>query len=266
MPDQNQAALFSVESGVARIILNRPERLNAFNAAMHEALRAALDQCERDLSIRALTITGAGRAFSAGQDLSERAGMLAEGEVDLCASLENNYNPLVRRLAALPYPVIAAVNGVAAGAGASLALNCDVVLAGRGATFEFSFAKVALGPDSGASWLLPRLAGPARALGLALTSERIDASEAERIGLVFKVLDDAALSGEADRFAKMFAQRSPVALAAVKRRVREAMGLSFDEALDAERNAQKTLGHHPDYRAAVTAFMAKTNPTFQERK
>jgi 2-(1,2-epoxy-1,2-dihydrophenyl)acetyl-CoA isomerase len=260
--ENDAPALMEIAGGIARLTFNRPHRRNAVDAAMHEALRGAMDALETRDDVAALILTGAGDAFCAGQDLAERAGQLAEGEVDLARSLEANYNPLVRRLVALPFPVIAAVNGIASGAGAALAIGCDVVLAARSARFQFGFAKVGLGPDSGTSWLLPRLIGQANALALALTADTIDAEEAQRIGLVFRVLDDAALVDEATRIAQGFATGPRVALRIIERLIRTAANLPFDAALDAERDAQGLLGHHPDYREAVTAFMAKRPPNF----
>ncbi len=252
-----------IADGVARLTLNRPQRLNAFNAELHSALRQALDHIEADGSVGAIILTGAGKAFCAGQDLSERADAFSRGETpDLAASLDTNYNPLVRRLAALPVPVVAAVNGVAAGAGAALAIGCDIVLAARSARFQFAFARVALGPDSGTSWLLPRLIGQGRALALALSAETVDAEEARTMGLVWKVVDDEALEVEATRLATDFANGPRAALSAIKQQIRAAASQSLDEALDAERETQGRLGYHADYREAVTAFAAKRAPQF----
>jgi 2-(1,2-epoxy-1,2-dihydrophenyl)acetyl-CoA isomerase len=256
----------SLAEHVGWVTLNRPERLNAFDAGLHAALRAALDGLAAEPGLRAVVMTGAGRGFCAGQDLGERAAQFAAedgaGRVDLRRSLEENYNPLVRRLAALPVPVIAAVNGIAAGAGAGLALACDVVLAGASARFQFPFAKVALGPDTGLSWSLPRLVGSARALGLMLTGEAIDAETARRWGLVWDVVPDAELLAAAGAMAARFAAGPRAALATVKRQMRVGAGLALDAALDAERDAQAALGEHPDYREAVTAFAAKRTPRF----
>src|SRR3954468_15491994 len=185
-------------AGYRVITLNRPDRLNAFNETMHADLRAALDQVERDDSCRALLLTGAGRGFCAGQDLSDRLAKPGE-QVMLGGTLEAHYNPLVRRLRALPFPVVAAVNGVAAGAGCNVALACDIVLAARSAQFIQSFARVGLVPDSGGTWNLPRLVGPARARALALTGEPLPAEKAEAWGLIWKAVDDGALMVEAEK-------------------------------------------------------------------
>lgn len=241
--------------GVATITMVREAQLNAIDGTMHQALRDALSKVEGDPSVRALVITGCGRAFSSGQDLGERGATFARNEVpDLAASLDENYNPLVRRLASLPIPVIAAVNGMAFGAGAAIAIACDIVLAARSAKFQFGFVNVALGPDSGASWSLPRLIGQARALDLALTGRAVGGEEAAQIGLVSRVVDDAALGDTAREIALGLAQRSPDALDAIKRLLRaNPVGL-LDAALDAERDAQGKLGATPAYRQAVLRF------------
>lgn len=259
---EDAPVLLAIADRVARLTLHRPHRLNAFDGAMHGALREALARIEADESLRAVIVTGAGKAFCAGQDLAERAAQLETGAVDLEASLEANYNPLVRRLAALPIPSIALVNGVAAGAGASLAIACDIVIAARSARFQFPFARLGLGPDSGASWQLPRLVGPAKARGLLLTGEAIDAETAERWGLIWRVVADESLSDEGERLAAAFASGSREALAAAKRLLAGAATASLDAALDAEREEQGVRGRHPDYREAVAAFIAKRSPRF----
>lgn len=252
----------SVSGRIARIAFNRPARKNAIDSAVHAALRAALDRIESDPDIRVVVLSGEGDSFCSGQDLAERAGMLAEGEVDLARSLQENYNPLVRRLMALPMPVIAAVNGIAAGAGAALALTADIVFAARSARFQLAFARVALGPDSGVSWLLPRLIGRARATGMALSADMIDAQRAADWGLIWRVTEGDALP-EALALAQRFSTGPQPALRAIKRRMRESFADTLDTALEAERNAQGLLGAHPDYREAVAAFMSKRTPRFQ---
>jgi 2-(1,2-epoxy-1,2-dihydrophenyl)acetyl-CoA isomerase len=258
----DRAAIWSIEDGLARITLTRPAARNAINAAMHAQLRAALDAIEADTGVHAVILTGAGQAFCAGQDLAERHAMLAVGEVDLSASLEKDYNPLVRRLAALPCPVIAAVNGIASGAGAAIAIGCDIVLAGRSARFQFPFGKVALGPDSGTSWLLPRLVGTHRALALTLTGEAVDAETACRWGLVWRVVDDDALLDEALEIARMLAERPAPALASIKQLMRAGAASDFATALEAERDMQGQRGRHPDYREAINAFVEKRPARF----
>src|SRR5262245_11278403 len=197
--------LVALETGVLTITLNRPDKLNAFVPEMHEELRAALDKAE-GAEVRAVLLTGAGRAFCAGQDLSTRKVAPGAAPVDLSVSLGNNYNPLVRRLRELPKPVICAVNGTAAGAGANIALACDLVIAARSASFVQAFSKIGLLPDSGCTWFLPRLVGKARAMGLALLGEKLTAEDAATWGLIWKVVDDAQLMPEASAIAKRLAQ------------------------------------------------------------
>jgi len=257
--------LSEARAGYHVITLNRPERLNAFNDAMHEALRDAIAQAEADESCRALLITGAGRGFCAGQDLSDR--LLKPGEKPLPRkSLEIYYNPLVRKLRALPFPVIAAVNGVAAGAGCNIALACDIVLAARSASFTQSFARIGLIPDSGGTWLLPRLVGEARARALALLAEPLPAEKAEQWGLVWKCVDDAALAGEARKLCEHFAAAPTLGLALIKRALDASAGNSFDAQLDLERDLQREANMTPDYAEGVRAFMEKRKPNFSGRK
>ena len=257
--------LSEARAGYHVITLNRPERLNAFNDALHEALRAAIAAAEADESCRALLITGAGRGFCAGQDLSDR--LLKPGEKPLPRkSLEIYYNPLVRKLRALPFPVIAAVNGVAAGAGCNIALACDIVLAARSASFTQSFARIGLIPDSGGTWLLPRLVGEARARALALLAEPLPAEKAEQWGLVWKCVDDAALAGEARKLCEHFAAAPTQGLALIKRALDASAGNSFDAQLDLERDLQREANMTPDYAEGVRAFMEKRKPNFSGRK
>ena len=185
--------LFSVDAGVARLTLNRPDRLNSFTAAMHGEVAEAMRQVEGDPAIRALLLTGAGRGFCAGQDLADRAVAPGDAPVDLGDSIDRYWSPLIRRLATLPKPVVCAVNGVAAGAGANIALACDIVIAARSARFIQSFANIGLIPDSGGTWILPRLVGQARALGRAQTGEPLPAEKAEAWGLIWKCVDDDML-------------------------------------------------------------------------
>ena len=184
--------LLSQEAGVLHVTLNRPERLNAFIPEMHQALRKALEQALDEAAVRAVLLTGAGRGFCAGQDLAERH-VAADAPIDLSVSLGSHYNPLIRRLRELPKPVVCAVNGVAAGAGANIALACDLVIAARSASFVQSFSRLGLVPDSGGTWFLPRLVGRARAMGLALLGEKLSAEQAQDWGLIWKVVDDADL-------------------------------------------------------------------------
>ena len=250
---------FELAGGIARLTLNRPDRLNSFTAAMHGEVAQALDTVERD-GARVLVITGAGRGFCAGQDLADPAIVPGKDGADLGATLDNHYNPLIRRLAALPLPVVAAVNGVAAGAGANIALACDIVLGARSARFIQSFANIGLVPDSGGTWALPRLVGQARALGLALTGQPISAEQAEAWGLIWRCVDDDKLAEETESLATKFAAAPTAGLAETKRLIRTGSGL--DATLDAERDAQRALGRSADYAEGVAAFTAKRAPNF----
>jgi 2-(1,2-epoxy-1,2-dihydrophenyl)acetyl-CoA isomerase len=254
--------LLEIGDGAARLTLNRPERLNSFTVEMHEEVAAALDRVEGDTSIRALLLTGAGRGFCAGQDLGDRAVSPGDEPVDLGHSVETYYAPLVRRLAAMEKPVICAVNGVAAGAGANIALACDIVIAARNARFIQSFANIGLIPDSGGTWVLPRLVGQARALGLALTGEPLSAEKAESWGLIWKCVDDDALAAEADALLRRFAAGPTRGLVATKRAIRGAMLNTLDDELRIETGLMRELGNSNDYREGVAAFMAKRPPHF----
>jgi len=249
---------FKLAEGVARLTLNRPDRLNSFTVQMHEEVAHALSSLD---GARVLVITGAGRGFCAGQDLGDRA--VAPGEaVDLGYSVETYYNPLIRRITSLPFPVIARVNGVAAGAGANIALACDIVVAAKSAKFIQSFASIGLIPDSGGTWVLPRLVGQARALGLALTAEPLLAEKAAEWGLIWKAVEDEALDAEVDALAALFAAAPTRGLARIKAMIRESWGHSLDEELDLQRDAMRELGLSEDYREGVAAFMGKRKPVF----
>jgi 2-(1,2-epoxy-1,2-dihydrophenyl)acetyl-CoA isomerase len=249
---------FKLDGGIARLTLNRPDRLNSFTVQMHEEVADALSKLE---GARCLILTGAGRGFCAGQDLNDRA--VAPGEaVDLGESVELRYNPLIRTLTELPMPVIARVNGVAAGAGANIALACDIVIAARSAKFIQSFAAIGLIPDSGGTWVLPRLVGQARALGLALTGEPLPAQTAAEWGLIWKAVDDELLDGEVDALAARFAAGPTRGLAAIKRMIRESWSQTLPEELVRQRDAMRELGYSEDYREGVAAFMEKRKPNF----
>ena len=250
--------------GYRVLTLNRPDRLNAFNEAMHERLMAALEDAEADESCRALLLTGAGRGFCAGQDLSDR--VMEPGRTpDLGRTIERFYNPLVRKLQALRVPVVCAVNGVAAGAGANVALACDIVIAARSAKFIQAFARIGLVPDSGGTWFLPRLVGRARARGLALLAEPLGAEQAEAWGLIWRAVDDAALMDEAHALATHLATQPTVGLALTKRALDAAETNGLDAQLDLERDLQAEAGRTPDYAEGVRAFLEKRPPAFTGR-
>ncbi|RIJ32716.1 2-(1,2-epoxy-1,2-dihydrophenyl)acetyl-CoA isomerase PaaG [Henriciella mobilis] len=252
---------YKVAEGVATLTLARPDRLNSFTVQMHEEVRKALDGMVADKQVRALLITGAGRGFCAGQDLSDRA--VAPGEaVDLGHSVEAYYNPLIRCLAGLDIPVICAVNGVAAGAGANLALACDIVLAARSAKFIQSFANIGLIPDTGGTWVLPRLVGQARAMGLALTGMPLPAEKAEEWGMIWKCVEDEDLMKEALALATRFASGPTLGFAATRHAIRGAWLNSLDAELDNERDLMSRLGKSHDYQEGVSAFMQKRTPEF----
>jgi 2-(1,2-epoxy-1,2-dihydrophenyl)acetyl-CoA isomerase len=257
--------LVARRAGYHVITLNRPSRLNAFTDAMHVALRDAVAEAETDAGCRALLLTGAGRAFCAGQDLNDR--LAKPGQTVVAGgSLEAYYNPLIRKLRTLPFPVIAAVNGVAAGAGCNVALACDIVIAARSANFIQSFARIGLIPDAGGTWLLPRLVGPARARALAMLAEPLPAEKAEAWGMIWKAVDDGALIAEAEKLCTHFAAAPTVGLALIKRALDESWGNDLDTQLDLEKEFQREASLTPDYAEGVRAFLEKRPPKFTGRK
>ena len=256
---------FSIAAGVARLTLNRPDRLNSFTVQMHGEVAQALNQIEADRTVRVLLLTGAGRGFCAGQDLADRAVAPGVGGVDLGESVELYYNPLVRRLVALPFPVVCAVNGVAAGAGANLALAADIVIAAKSAKFIQSFANIGLIPDSGGTWILPRLIGQARALAITLTGVPVPAEQAEAWGMIWRAVSDETLVEESEKLVAGFAKAPTLGLAATKAMIRASGAQTLDEELDLQRDAMRRLGHSADYAEGVDAFLNKRPPVFSGR-
>ena len=251
------------EDGIARITLNRPDRLNSFTAAMHQEVRDVLRDHVGDA--RVIVLTGAGRGFCAGQDLNDRAVSTAEHPIDLGMTVETCWNPLIRRLTKMTQPVIARVNGVAAGAGANVALACDIVVAARSAKFIQSFSAIGLSPDSGGTWALPRVVGQARALGLALTGEPLSAEKAEEWGMIWKAVEDESLDAEIDAIATRLAALPPLGLAAIKEMIRASWAHDLDEELDRQALAMRRLGFTEDYREGVAAFLEKREAKFTGR-
>jgi len=254
--------LSRIEQGVMTLTLNRPDRLNSFNQEMHQQLAQLLTQAERDDEIRCLVITGAGRGFCAGQDLNDRNVDPNGPAPDLGESVEKFYNPLVKRLAALRKPVIAAINGVAAGAGATLALNCDMVIAARSASFVMAFSKLGLIPDSGGTWILPRLAGRARATGLAMLGGKISAEQALAWGMIWQVVDDEQLEQTVHELAIHLAGQPTYGLGLIKQALQQAETNTLEQQLDVERDFQRLAGRSRDYREGVSAFLEKRPPQF----
>jgi len=252
--------LVSDQGAVRTLTLNRPAALNSFTSAMHRELRTALDGAADDSSVRCLVITGAGRGFCAGQDLNDPEVGSNVGNV-----VERIYKPLALRIASMPIPVIASVNGVAAGAGANFALGCDLVIAAKSASFIQAFSKIGLVPDCGGTWLLPRLVGRARALGLAMTGDKLGAEEAERIGLIWRCVDDAALADQTMALAQRLAAMPVKALAATRRTIDEAIMVDYADALSLEARVQSEMGAQADFREGVAAFLEKRAAKFSDR-
>jgi 2-(1,2-epoxy-1,2-dihydrophenyl)acetyl-CoA isomerase len=251
-----------VADGVATLTLNRPERLNSFTVAMHGELRAALDAVDADPVVRCLVLTGAGRGFCAGQDLADRAVAPGSDALDLGASIEHYYKPMLLRLRRLRMPTVCAVNGVAAGAGANIPFACDLVFAAKSASFIQSFSKLGLVPDCGGTWWLPRLVGPARAMGLTLLGDKLPAAQAEEWGLIWRAVEDDELMPTALAAARQLAAGPTRGYVRTRAAVEASMQLSFEASLDLERDYQRELGRSADYREGVTAFMEKRAPRF----
>lgn len=258
----SQPVLTALDQGVLTITLNRPDKLNSFNVEMHEHLAAAFERAEKEDGVRCVLLTGAGRAFSAGQDLSDRVTPKDGAAPDLTVTLETYYNPLLRRMKALPKPIVAAVNGVAAGAGANIALACDIVLAGESAKFIQAFAKIGLLPDSGGTWTLPRLVGMARAKALALLATPVSARQAADWGMIWQELPDDELMPAAHSLATDLAKAPTYGLGLIKQAMEASQTNTFDRQLDLERDLQGRAGYSPDYAEGVRAFMEKRPANF----
>ncbi|MFC3106479.1 2-(1,2-epoxy-1,2-dihydrophenyl)acetyl-CoA isomerase PaaG [Undibacterium arcticum] len=258
-----QNIMFEIQDGIARLTLNRPDKLNSFTVAMHLEVREALEQIKADPSVRVLVLTGAGRGFCAGQDLGDRAVAPGSAAVDLGESVEKYYAPLVLALRNLPVPVICAVNGVAAGAGANLALAADIVIAAKSASFVEAFCRLGLIPDTGGTYFLPRLIGTARSMGLAMLGEKLTAERAESWGLIWKCVEDDVLSFEVASLAKHFATAPTKGLARTKQALHASPANTLEQQLKLERDFMRELGNTQDYREGVAAFTEKRAPQFK---
>lgn len=257
----SDTVLIEDSDAVRTITLNRPGKLNSFNAEMAQGLREALESAAPD-GIRAVLLTGAGKGFSAGQDLSEVLPQPGAPALDLGSVIEAQWNPIVRAIRSLPMPVVCAVNGTAAGAGANLALSCDIVLAAQSAKFIQPFCKLGLVPDSGGTWLLPRLVGEARAKGMALMGEPVSADQAEAWGMIWKSIPDGALMSEARAIATRLATQPTFGFALTKQAIHASAASSLDRHLDLERDLQRRAGASADYAEGVAAFIEKRAPVF----
>lgn len=254
---------YRVDSGVGIVMLNRPDKLNSFTVPMLGEISAALDEAAQNPLVRAVLLSGAGRAFGAGQDLSERKARPGDPPPDLGESLDKRYNPIVRKIRGIQMPVVCAVNGVAAGAAANMALACDLVLAARSAKFIEPFCRLGLVPDAGGTWSLPRLVGRARAMGMAMLGGDVSAELAEQWGLIWKCVDDDALMDEALSLAKNLARQPTIGLGLIKQAINESHGNSLDQQLDLERDYQRAACKTDDYREGVAAFLEKRKPEFK---
>ena len=261
-----KTVLIAESGGVTRLTLNRPDKLNAFTLGMHAELRAGLEAANADPQCRVVILTGAGRAFSAGQDLAEIGGPTDRARPDAGSRLEKAYNPLIKLITTLEKPVICAVNGIAAGAAANIALACDLVYAARSASFLQAFARIGLIPDAGGTWALPRLAGAARARGLAMLAEPLMAEKAEAWGLIWKCVDDDKLEAEVGAVAGKLAAAPTYALALAKRALAASSTNTLSQQLALERDLQQLAGASPDAREGIAAFLEKRAPKYTGRK
>ncbi|PHM44816.1 2-acetyl-CoA isomerase [Xenorhabdus mauleonii] len=262
--ENKSMVLTEIKAGVLSITLNRPEYLNSFTEELHQQLSQAMDIAEQDESVRCVLLTGAGRGFCSGQDLNDRNSIITDGDIpDLGQSVERYYNPLIRRMTSLPKPIICAVNGVAAGAGVSLALACDIVIASRSASFIQAFCRIGLAPDSGGSWFLPQKIGHARAMGMALLGEKISAEQALEWGMIWQVVEPEELERKTQELAQHLTTQPTLALGYIKQATYAAAANSLDQQLDLERDLQRLCGRSEDFREGVRAFVEKRQPKFQ---
>lgn len=257
-----QHILVKVENSVGYLNFNRPKQLNSFNVQMHQEVKEVLKSWHKDETIRAVVITGEGRGFCAGQDLGDRVVNPDAQSPDLGESIEKFYNPLIELLVDMPKPIICAVNGVAAGAGANIALACDIVLAAKSASFIQAFCRLGLVPDSGGTWFLPRLVGHAKAMGLALLGDKISAEKAEQMGLIWQMVEDEDLQNQAKQLAEHLAKQPTFGLSLIKKAIHQSSQNSFAEQLILERDLQRMAGRSLDYKEGVQAFMQKREPNF----
>lgn len=262
-PSHFKTIKYDISNAVAVLTLNRPDSLNSFNTLMHEEVRQAMKDVRDNTEVRCLVLTAVGRGFCAGQDLSDRSVKASNEAPDLGESVEKNYNPLIRSIMTLDKPVISAVNGVAAGAGASIALACDIVLAARSAKFIQAFCKIGLVPDSGGTFNLPRALGLPRAKGLALLGDSLSAEQAEKWGLIWQCIDDDLLISESLKLAEHLATQPTKGLGTIKKLLNESFSNPLHQQLELEKEAMRTLGFTDDYREGVSAFMEKRQPKFQ---
>ena len=257
-----QNILFTTQDGIARLTLNRPDKLNSFTGAMHAELRDALDRIQADKTMRVLVIAGAGRAFCAGQDLADPDMAVGATMPDVGNVVEQNYKPLILRLQNLRVPTVAMVNGVAAGAGASLALACDLVIAGKGASFLQAFSKIGLVPDTGGTWFLPQRVGMARAMGLAMLADKLPAEKAAEWGLIWQAVEDADLTATVDKLATQLSTMPTKALVRTRQALHAAPTHTLEQQLSMEGGFMRELGWSPDFAEGVAAFMEKRAPRF----
>ena len=269
MADPERLVLVSDAGAVRTLALNRPQALNSFTVSMHGELMQALEAAAGDPAVRCVVLTGSGRGFCAGQDLNDAAiAPQRDGaavDTDAGAAIERYYKPLMLRLRSMPVPTIAAVNGVAAGAGANVALGCDIVVAARSASFIQAFAKIGLVPDAGGTWLLPRLVGRGQAIALAMLGDKLPAEDAERLGMIWKCVDDAGFAAEVAALAMRLAAMPTRALVATRMAIDASQSMDLAAALSHEARVQREMGYGNDFKEGVAAFLAKRAPVFTDR-